>query len=129
MLVTQDPKRSFTTTLADGRVGWKAVIRSAAGLTPVHTKRHGVPAALQRAPRRSDRNQPADFDDVVARKSEEIGGNSQVAVVDSKHNVLSQTLFLSPGGVVTLTVSPAQEVEVFCDGGSDPHGCKVDVSF
>src|ERR1700730_5363751 len=84
MLVTQDPKRSFTTTLADGRVGWKAVIRSAAGLTPVHTKRHGVPAALQRAPRRSDRNQPADFDDVVARKSEEIADVHSVTLHRSR---------------------------------------------
>jgi len=60
---------------------------------------------------------------------EHCGGNSRVTIFDSHHNVVSETRFLSPGGVVTLTVSPDQEVEVFCDGGTDPHGCKVDVSF
>jgi hypothetical protein len=40
---------------------------------------------------------------------------------------LSNTFFLSPGGVVALTVAPTHGIEVFCDGGSDPHGCKVEL--
>ncbi len=60
---------------------------------------------------------------------ENCGGNSRVTVFDSHHNAIGETLFRSPGGAVTLTVYPNQEVEVFCDGGSDLHGCKYAIVF
>jgi hypothetical protein len=60
---------------------------------------------------------------------EHCGGNSQITILDANHNVVSRTQFSSPGGVVTLGVAPNHEVEVFCDGGTDPHGCVVEISF
>lgn len=60
---------------------------------------------------------------------EHCGGNSRVTVLDSNNNVVGDTLFRSPGGAVTLTIHPNQEVEIFCDGGEDPHGCKYEIVF
>jgi hypothetical protein len=60
---------------------------------------------------------------------ENCGGNSRVTVFDSKHHVVGETVFRSPGGAVTLSVHPNQEVEIFCDGGTDPHGCKYEIVF
>ncbi len=60
---------------------------------------------------------------------ENCGGNSRVRVFNSSHNVVSETFFESPGGAVTLSVHPSEEVEVFCDGGADPHGCKYEIKF
>ena len=61
---------------------------------------------------------------------ENCGGNSRVTVFDSHHNVVGPPkVFPSPGSTVTLSIDPNQEVEVFCDGGNDPHGCKFEVVF
>lgn len=60
---------------------------------------------------------------------EHCGGNSRVTVFDSHHNMVGETFFRSPGGAVTLSVAPSQEVEIFCDGGSDPEGCEYEISF
>lgn len=60
---------------------------------------------------------------------ENCGGNSRVTVFDSNNKVVGETFFRSPGGAVTLTVYPDQEVEIFCDGGDDPRGCKYEIAF
>ena len=60
---------------------------------------------------------------------ENCGGNSRVTVFDSNHNAVGETLFESPGGAVTLSIPPDHEVEISCDGGSDPHGCKYEIVF
>jgi hypothetical protein len=56
-------------------------------------------------------------------------GTSQVNILDSANNVLSGTSFSSPGGAVTLSVGPDQEVQVFCVDGKDPQGCRAEISL
>jgi hypothetical protein len=60
---------------------------------------------------------------------ENCGGNSRVTVFDASHNMVGETFFVSPGGAVTLSIAPNQEVEIFCDGGTDPHGCNYEIAF
>jgi hypothetical protein len=60
------------------------------------------------------------------------GGNSSVTILDAQHNPVpgGQTSFRPPGGAVTLSIGPNQEVEVFCDGPlDDPQGCRVEIVF
>jgi hypothetical protein len=59
---------------------------------------------------------------------EHCGGN-QVAVIDAGGNVVNQLGFSSPGGAATLAIAPSEGIQVFCDGGSDPSGCKVEILF
>jgi hypothetical protein len=60
---------------------------------------------------------------------ENCGGNSRVTVYDSQHQVVSDNLFESPGGAITLSINPTHQVELFCDGGDDPQGCKYEITF
>jgi hypothetical protein len=60
---------------------------------------------------------------------ENCGGNSHVTVYDAQHNVVSDNFFESPGGTITLTINPNNQVEIFCDGGTDPHGCTYEITF
>jgi len=60
---------------------------------------------------------------------EHCGGNSRVFIVDANQTVVNQYYFHSPGGAITVTVDPNQQIETFCDGGTDPQGCKVEISF
>ena len=58
------------------------------------------------------------------------GGNAQVYVVTPSGDVIDRTQVNAPGGVVSFSIAPANEIHVFCDGGSDTQNdCQVDLSF
>jgi hypothetical protein len=75
------------------------------------------------------KNSGASTQDMDVTVTEHCGGNSRLYVVDANGNVVSSASFTSPGGTATFSVAPSQELHVFCDGGTDPQGCSVDISF
>ena len=74
-------------------------------------------------------NLSASKKDVNFAVQENCSGQARVSVIDFTGKVVRRIDFVSPGGAITLTIDPTQKVETFCDGGKDPIGCQVEVSF
>jgi hypothetical protein len=64
---------------------------------------------------------------ITVEISEHCGGSTDVYIVKPSGDVTNRTTLQHPGGSVALHVEPGDEVHVFCEGGNDEEGCKVEV--